>query len=178
MKNYLKWAVYISAVGIVFALIQYLAGIDVNQSFWWVRLIGSLAQLALLFMGVRETKLLNPSEYTFGKGWTASFMISLLTGTISAIWMFVYTSFINTDLIETQLAATKAAMMANKNMTAEQIDQAMKWSSIGLSPGGFAVTTLLGLMILGMIVGLIISPIVNAVVKVEPDQMAAEQAGS
>jgi hypothetical protein len=162
MQLYLKWAVFMSAVGIVMRLIMYAAGISVDPSFGWVQWIGTVIGLGLLFMGVREKKMEDPSSFTFGSGWVATFMICLLTGVITAIWIFVDASFIETEMIDVARKAQEVAMHAQE-LTQEQIDAAMKVSGFFISPSGFAISTLIAYLFGGAILGLIISPIVKAV---------------
>lgn len=162
MQLYLKWAVFMSAVGIVIRLIMFAAGISVDPSFAWIQWIGMVVGLGLLFMGVREKKLEDPSSFTFGRGWVTTFMICIVTGVITAIWIFVDASYIETDMIDVARKTQETAMAAQK-MTREQIDQAMKVMSFFMSPSGYAITTIITYIFGGAILGLIISPIVKAV---------------
>ena len=163
MANSLKWAVYISAVGIVVSIVMYLAGISVDPAFGWVRWIGTVIGLGLLFLGVREKKMADPSSFTFGTGWVATFMICLLAGVITAVWIFVYAGTIDPDMIDMTKRTQEIAMQQTGKMTKDQIDQAMKMASFFISPTGFAITTLISYIFGGALLGLIISPIVKAV---------------
>ncbi len=161
MQNSLKWGALSAGIGIVIGLIMFLAGISLNPDLAWVRWIGFIAALVILFLGVREKKMEDPASFTFGKGWSATLMISIVAGLISSVWMFVYAGYIEPEMIDMTLATQKAAMMQN-NMSREQMEQAMKYSSMFISPGGVAVTTLIFYIIGGALLGLIISPIVKA----------------
>ncbi len=161
MQNSLKWGALSAGIGIVIGLIMFLAGISLNPDLAWVRWIGFIAALVILFLGVREKKMEDPASFTFGKGWSATLMISIVAGLISSVWVFVYAGYIEPEMIDMTLATQKAAMMQN-NMSREQMEQAMKYSSMFISPGGVAVTTLIFYIIGGALLGLIISPIVKA----------------
>ena len=161
MQNSLKWGALSAGIGILIALIMFLAGISLNPDLAWARWVGFIGALVVLFMGVREKKMEDPASFTFGKGWSATLMISIVAGLISAVWLFVYAGYIEPEMIDMTLATQRAAMMQN-NMNREQMEQAMKYSSMFISPGGIAVTTLISYIIGGMLLGLIISPIVKA----------------
>lgn len=161
MQLYLKWAVFISAVGIVVRLIMFVAGISLDPSMAWVQWIGMIIAIGLIYMGVRERKSEDPENFTFGAGWVATFMICAIAGVISALWVFVDASYIETDMIDVARKAQETAMLA-RNMTREQVDQAMGMASFFLSPSGFAVTTVFSYLIGGALLGLIMSPIVKA----------------
>ena len=162
MKNALKWGLYISAVNIVLGLIMFIAGISNDTSLGWVRYIGSIIGLVLLFLGVKEKKAEDPASFTFGKGWVATFLICLVAAVVSAVWVFIYTTAIDPEMIEVTKVAQREAMMKAGTMTRAQVDQAMSYTSFFISPAGFAITMLLGYAFIGMILGLIISPIVRS----------------
>ena len=163
MKIYLKWGVYLTAVSIVLMLIFYFAGLSADPSMGWTKWVGWIITLVLLFMGVREVKMQDPANFTFGRGWVATFMICLFTGIFMAIWMYVYASFIDPEMIDMQMKVARMSMAQNPNITKEQLDQAMKMTGFFISPAGFAVTMIVFNLFFGAIVGLIISPVVKAV---------------
>jgi hypothetical protein len=173
MKNAVKWGLYITIVNIIINLIMYIAGISMDQSLAWVRWIGTVIGIGLIFMGVKEKKMEDPSSFTFGKGWVATFMICLVAAVFSAVWIFIYASAIEPEMIEKTLAVSKQQMLAAGNMTADQVEQSMKWVGFFVSPTGFAISTIFMYMFGGMILGLIISPIVKSMGG-SGDQMQSE----
>lgn len=161
MQLYLKWAVFVTAAVIVIRLIMFVAGISLDPSMAWVQWVGTAISVGLIFMGVRERKLEDPSSFTFGRGWVTTFMICLMAGVLVGIWIFVDASYIETDMIDMARKAQEAAMAAAK-MPADQVATAMKVSSFFISPSGFALTTVFAYIFGGAFLGLIISPIVKA----------------
>lgn len=163
MKNAFKWALYITVVNIIVALGMYLAGISLDPDLGWIRWIGTIASLVLIFLGVREKKMEDPSSFTFGKGWVATVLICCISAVLGAVWVFIYASAVEPEWIEVTRNAQKLAMMKQSGgMTKEQMEQAMKWSSFMISPAGFAIFTLVSYVFIGMILGLIVSAIVKA----------------
>ncbi|MBS1904957.1 MAG: DUF4199 domain-containing protein [Bacteroidetes bacterium] len=162
MQLYLKWAVFVAAAGILIRLIMFFAGISIDPSMQWVQWIGTVIGLALVFLGVRERKMQDPSAFTFGTGWVTAFMICLLAGVISALWVFVDASFIETDMIDNARKMQEAAMIAQK-MPADQMKQAKPMMDFFISPSGFAISTVFMYLIGGALVGLLIAPIVKAI---------------
>ncbi|HYM20172.1 MAG TPA: DUF4199 domain-containing protein [Candidatus Kapabacteria bacterium] len=163
MKIYLKWAVFLTAVSIVLMLVFYFAGMSDNPDAGWTKWVGWLVMLVFLFLGVREKKMEDPANFTFAKGWVATFMICLFTGIFMAVWMYVYASFIDPEMIDMQMKLARMSMAANPNISKDQAEQALKMTSFFISPAGFAITMIIGNIIFGAIAGLIISPIVKAV---------------
>lgn len=160
MKNFLKWGIYIVALNIVFMLVGYFAGwttTPLGRTMGWVSMAASLV---LLFMGIRERKMQDPADFTFGRGWVEGTLISLVAAVIFAIFFYLFTEFINPEMID--FARSEAAKnMAMQNMSKDQMETAQKFTNFFISPTGFAISTLFSYVIGGMIISLIFSPIVK-----------------
>jgi hypothetical protein len=161
MKNFLKWGIFITALNIVFMIVGYAAGWTtqpMGRTMGWISMVASLA---LLFMGIREKKMQAPADYTFGKGWVEGLLISIVAAVLFAVFFFVFTSFINPEMID--YARSEAArQMASQNMPKEQVDAAKKAMDFMISPAGYAIFTLIGYPIGGALISLIFAPIVKS----------------
>jgi len=159
MKNFVKWGIYIVALQVVFLLIGYFAGWTTEPMGKTMSWISQGLSLVLLFMGIREKKMQDPSDFTFGRGWVEGTLISLFAAVVFAIFFYIFTDMINPEMID----AVRAE--ANKNMGAmpkEQLEQAKKMMDFFISPAGFAISTLFMYSIGGMIVSLIFTPIIRS----------------
>ncbi|HET9135904.1 MAG TPA: DUF4199 domain-containing protein [Candidatus Kapabacteria bacterium] len=154
MKNSVKWGLYITIVTIIVNLIMYIAGISMDQSFAWMRWIAAVIGVVILFAGVEEKMMEDPSSFTFGKGWVTAFMICIVAAVFGAIWVFIYSTAIEPEMIEKTLATSRQQMLASGNMTADQVQQSMKWVGFFVSPTGFAITTIFTYGFVGIIIGL------------------------
>lgn len=159
MKNFLKWGIYITAVNIVFLLIGYVAGTSTQPSGRYIGWASTIIGLGMLFWGVREKKNEDPAGFTFGRGWVEGVLISLVSGILVAIAIFIFADMINPEMLD---YSRGEAMKGLQNMPSEQRDQARKMIDLFTSAPMVAVFTLLFYVIGGMIVSLIISPIVKS----------------
>lgn len=161
MKNFLKWAFYIVGLQVVFMLIGYFAGWTtqpIGRSVGW---ISNILCLVLLFMGIREKKMENPADFTFGKGWIEGFLISVVASVLFAVFFYIFADMINPEMID--FARSEANKnMATGNMTKEQIEQTKKVMDFMISPTGFAIGTLVSYIFGGAIISLILAPIVKS----------------
>ncbi|MDP4220718.1 MAG: DUF4199 domain-containing protein [Bacteroidota bacterium] len=161
MKNFVKWGIYIVALNVAVMLIGYFAGWTTTSLGRTVSWIATAASLVLLFMGIREKKMTDTEDFTFGRGWVEGTLISIVAAVIFALFFFLFTTFINPEMIDfAREEATKG--MAAQNMPKEQLEQAKKFTEFFLSPTGFAISTLFMYTLGGMFISLIFSPIVKS----------------
>jgi cytochrome c biogenesis protein CcdA len=158
MKNFLKWGIYITALNIVFMLVGYFIGWTTTPLGRTMGYVSMAAGLILLFMGIRERKMQDPGDFTFGRGWVEGTLISLVAAVFFAIFFYLFAAFINPEMID--YARSEAA----KNMASmpkEQVEQAKKMVDFMISPAGYAIGTVLMYTIGGMIMSLIFAPIIK-----------------
>ncbi len=160
MKNFLKWGIYITAVNVVFLLIGYIAGTSTQPSGRYIGWISTVIGLGMLFWGIREKKNEDPSGFTFGRGWVEGFLISVVAGVLVAIVLYVFSEFINPEMME---YSRGEAMKNLQSMPSEQRDQAKKMVELFTSAPMVAVFTLVFYVFGGMIVSLIFAPIVKSI---------------
>ncbi|MEI8133678.1 MAG: DUF4199 domain-containing protein [bacterium] len=162
MKNFLKWGLYITGLNVVMMLIGYAAGWTVTPTGRTVGLISMLLSLGILYMGIKERKSTDPAEFTFGKGFVEGLLISLVAGVIFAVFMYIYSEYINPEMLEYAKSEAYKSMAA-QNMPKEQMEPARKMMEGFISPSFYAITTLFMYVIGGGLASLIISAIVKNV---------------
>jgi uncharacterized membrane protein len=160
MKNFLKWGLYITAVNVVIMLIGYAAGTSTTPAGRYIGWASTIIGLGMLFMGVREKKNEDPSGFTFGRGWVEGVLISLVSGVLVAIFLYIFAAMINPEMLD---FSRSEAMKSLQTMPSEQREQARKMIDLFTSAPMVAIFTLLFYVIGGMIVSLIISPIVKSI---------------
>jgi len=97
---------------------------------------------------------------TLGKCISVSLWVGLVSGLISAVFMFVYFKFIDPTFIDKTMDLMRANL-EEKGMEASQIETAINMSSMFLSPASMAGFTLIGSMFMALILGLILGLILK-----------------
>ena len=169
MKNFLKWGIYITALNIVFMIVGYLAGwttTPLGRIMGWISMVASLV---LLFLGMKEKKNEDPGDFTFGRGWVEGTLISLVAAVMFAIFFYIFTEFINPEMIE---FSRNEAYKNMQSMPKEQVEAAKGMMDFFISPTGFAISTLFMYTIGGMIISLIFAPIIRSIGGNRPAEMA------
>ena len=157
----MKWGIYITALNIVFMLVGYAAGWTTQPLGRTMGYVSMAAGLVLLFMGIKERKMQDPADFTFGRGFVEGLLISLVAAVLFAAFFYIFTSFINPEMID--FAKSEGArQMAAQNMPKDQMEQATKMMDFFISPTGYAIGTLLMYTIGGMIMSLIFTPIIRS----------------
>ncbi len=172
MKNFLKWALIIAIIGIVSGLIGFLTAGEFDtttgsrgvfyQAMGWVSMI---AAIVCLFLGIKEKRDTDPSDFTFGRGWTEGFLISAVSSVLSAVWTYIFYSFIDTEFISQMKDFTISQMASGGGMSPEEVEQAQSMMEMSFSPGAWAIWVLLAFLLSGMILSLVCSAIVNSTNK-------------
>lgn len=168
MKGFIKWALFILIVNAVLSIVGYLTmdeqamstgeGGGMGQLLYW---LGMLVGIALLFMGIRERKMENPSDFTYGRGFTQGLLISVFAGLFVGAFAYVFYSFVAGDMIDLIREGSFTAM-EKQGTTPEQMEQARPWMEFFISPTGFFIWTLVIYSFFGLILSLIFAAIVNA----------------
>ncbi len=163
-----KYGVICGLVYIVFGLVSILMSADspgnttVNIM---ITLVLTVATFFVIFFGIKEIRdTANNGVLTVGEGVKSGLIIAFIAGLISAVFQLLYHYVIDPEYINRILEATREGL-EDQGMSDEQIDQAMKFTSMFRSPmviGGFSVvwTTFMGIL-KGLISG--------AILKREPE---------
>jgi len=167
MKGFIKWALFILIINAILMIVGYFTMDEnamrngeggVGQILYY---LGMVVALVCLYLGIREKKMNNPSEFTFGKGFTEGLLISVMSGLFIGILSYAFYSFIAPEAIELIRESSYAAMEA-QGTSPEQMDAARGMMDFFISPLGFMITTLIMYTIGGIILSLIMSAVVNA----------------
>lgn len=157
MTTSITYGLYSAGIGILITLLEYFLGIDKTPNGRWFGLIGMIGVIVMMYLAIRERKREDYDGYmTYGQSVGAGFMVGLFSSIVMAIFMFVYLSRINPELLD-YTRDQVAQGFRDRGMTADQQEQAMKWVNITTSPGGQAISTLLGGTLMGLVIALIMS---------------------
>jgi hypothetical protein len=104
---------------------------------------------------------------SLGRCVSLGFWVGLISGAISAAFMYIYFTLIDSSILEKTIDLMRANM-EEKGMSAGDIDTALSMTSWFISPGSMAIFGLIG----GIIMGIILSLLVGLVVKKDPPAFA------
>ena len=146
-----KWAVIYIVTSIVITYAFQFLNIDQSSS---VKYLGYIPFIAFLLLAQKEYKDQLGGFLTFGEGFMAGFIYSVIAGLVLAVFTYIYFSFLSPQVWEQIVAASKDKMAENKNMSSDQVDQAIeitrKYGPI-LGAVGIAILT----PVIGAIIALI-----------------------
>lgn len=160
-----RYGVIAGIVGIVYFLILTAAGLDMQEGAW--KWFGYVITIVLVVLAHKYFKDNNGSFMAYGQGVGIAFWMGLVSSVINSIFMYVYIKFIDSTFIET-IKEKQIAEMQGRNMSEEQIDQAMQISSMFMSAEA--------IFIFALIFGIIGTVIVGLIVSIFMQKKAAEQA--
>ncbi len=152
----LTWGAITAVVLIVYSLLLFITNLYMNKALGYVNYAIMIAGMA--WGALQYRKLYSNGFLSYGKAFSASFMIGLVASVISIIYFFIYIKFINTNMITEMLEQTRQQMEANANgMSPEQMDKALEMTTKFMQPAWMMVFGLLMYVIASAIFGAIIA---------------------
>ncbi len=137
---------------ILYNLILFLAGLHLNRTLGY---LGFLLLLGGMTWGTLEYRKTLPGGFiAYGKAFTSCFMIGLFAAILGAIYMYAFAQFIHPGLMQ-EMADAQQAALAAKNLTDEQLEQAMAMASKFTSPVMMTIFGFLGSLFFSLILGLL-----------------------
>lgn len=93
---------------------------------------------------------------SFGRVFKTSFLVILIITIISAVWSYVFFSFVAPDLIDTIIEASRTQMAEKQGLSEEQIDQSMAMVGWMFSPVSLSLMAGISMLFFGLIISLIL----------------------
>ena len=160
MKPHVKYGLIAGVASIIWTLIMYLTGVDKSDMANIVNWVAMAVILIFVVLAVKEQRDMNKGYITFGNAFKTSFLTFLISGVIGCAYYYIHTAMIDPSLIE-YMRDKAMDEMANKNIPEDQIDIAMKYTNMFLSPGALTAMGFLFNLIIGAIAGLIVAAIMK-----------------
>jgi hypothetical protein len=161
-------AVTPAAVGIRFGILTGLVSIiisfAINASHLEaspLRYITSAVLVAGIILAQREFKKNNLGFIGYGQGVSIGTILSTVVGMLSALFTYVYTTFVDPDMMVRVMDKARTDLEAKGTMTDAQIDQAMAMSAKFTSGPILLVLVIVGSVIIGLIISLITAAIIK-----------------
>ena len=141
---------------IVVDLIYFLLGLEFDSKIKW---LSFLVMAAIMFWGMTTVRDKNFGGYvSFGKAFAIGFWMTVIAAIIGAVYAYFYFSAIDPGAIEELLLKSEEEILAgNKDISDEQLDQALSITEMFVSPGMMVVWSFFGNLFFGAIISLIIS---------------------
>jgi hypothetical protein len=146
---------------IAYSLLIYLAGIRYDA----LQYVSYLIYIGIVVFAIKawRDKVNNGAPISFGGVMKYSTLLAVYYCVLISIWTFVFMKYIAPELTGELLAKQQEAMEA-KNLPPEQVETAMKYTKMFMTPPVMAIVALVWNMILLTIINLVIS----AVMKKDP----------
>ena len=159
-----------TAVGLRYGLLTGLISIIItfglnaaHQETSPLRYLTSVVLIAGIVLAQREFKARNAGFMGYGQGLSVGVVLSTIVGLLSAVFTYVYTNFIDPEMMTRTMEKVRADMEAKGSMTDAQIDQAMAMSAKFTTGPVLLLFVIIGSIVIGLIISLITSAFIKNV---------------
>lgn len=138
----------------IWSVIAYMSNLQESAG-WLNTIISILIFIAVIMIATkahRDKKL--GGVMSFGKGFSVGFLTVLIMAAIGAIFTIVYLQLIDPGVLE-EAERQMEQQMAQRDMSREEMDQALKVGRMFIQPGAIALMGFVFNLILGAVVSLI-----------------------
>lgn len=161
MKPFMKYGLIVAATGILLTMIIYLIGLDKSDTGQYLGWLNVLISIIAMIYAIKEKREKDLGGFiSFGQAFGTGAKMVVVASAITAIFTYIYMSFINPSLHD-YLLQKQVEKMEGRGMAQEQIDTTMSYTEKFMTPVMMSVFTL----IMGIIFGIIIALIIAAIVK-------------
>jgi hypothetical protein len=166
--NGLIWGVILGLVGIVYNVILYMLGQNLNQTLGYLGIIITIAVLIIAIRSFRDN--IRGGVLPFGPAFSFGFVVILVSSVIGIIYAYILWTVIDPDII-TKMKDMQMEKMLEQGVPEEALDQAMEISGKFMTPLMMTIFGLVSSVFMGTIVALIIAAIFK---KNEPEDAFIE----
>lgn len=153
----IKHGVIAGLITVIYSLILQITQLADNKFLSW---LGYIILISIIIITIKKIKSENEGFISFKKGFTVSYIISIISGIMSSIFMYIYLEFVDNSMIET-IKNQQIIEFEKQGMSEEQIEQALEISSYFLSPISMLLIGIVGTFFMGAIISAVISAIMK-----------------
>ena len=167
MMTAATYGMYSAAVSIAITLIEYFTGLDKSPNGRWIGFLGFIFLIIFIYLAekARKEEELN-GQMTYGQGVGTGTIVALVSSSILCIFMYIYMTYINPELID-YIVAEQQKQFAAQHMSAEQQATATRMLRMFSGSAWQSVMVLVG----GTLIGVVISLIVSIFVKTKEEDL-------
>jgi len=151
MNIAVKWGLISAAASIVVFIVQVVGSLNPMSDSWVPRLIGLALGITLMVLAQNEYKKNGDGFMSYGQGFKIGFLMALVSLVVYAVFFFIYTTFVDANLMDTVYDAQRDKMEAQGNMTDEQIETGLRFARMLFWPifiiGALFINTVMILII-------------------------------
>jgi hypothetical protein len=148
----------LSLLGIVYTLALFFLDLSTNKSLGYIFIPIQIIVMYFLIKSYRDNFM--HGMITFGQATGAGVIIFVYYAIISAVFAYIFYSFIDTSFIGKMIAMSEEAGL-KKGYSQEQIDLGMKFTKKIMTPFFMSIMSILSNMFFGLIISLIIAAFVR-----------------
>jgi hypothetical protein len=152
-------------IGIVVFLGLNLSGVDMTEG--PARWIGILVSAVVLYLAHQYFKQNGNGYMSYGQGIGIALWMGIVSSVISSIFTYIYVKFIDTEFLNA-IREKQEEAMAERGMSDEQIEQAMKFAEM--------FSTAEAMLIFGLVFGIIGMIIIGLLVSIFTKKQSPETA--
>ena len=162
MKPSVRFGLILGTILVALPLIFYALGIEKNDVVQKVSGFLNVAIYAVLvFIGIKTTRdTIGNGFISFGAGFSAGMVISVLGSAISAVGTYLYFTVINPGII-TYIKMKQEEALYEKGLSDAEVEKIAANMDFFSSPAMMTGFTFLGFMLLGLVVSLICAAIIK-----------------
>ncbi len=153
----LKYGLLGGLIIVIYTAILMTLGMGTNKL---LASLGYIIMIAALVLAMQNFKKENHGYMSYGQGLGVGTLASVIMGLLGGIFMYIYTSFIDPNYMESIMDQQIADLEA-RGMSDEQIDAAIAMTEKFSNPAMTIVSSLIGYLVIGFILSLIISAIIK-----------------
>jgi len=153
-KSAMVYGLYLALVLTLFSVVLYVTGLILNPKLGYVSVVLTIAGIVIAQIAYRNRELNGAITYAQALGFGVAIM--LFAGIVTALYTIVLYTFIDPTLID-QMKAAQEDAMAQKGLSADQIEAAMSMTSKMMTPAWMSIMGLVGSVFSGTIISLITS---------------------
>ena len=149
-----KGGVITGVVIIVYSIISFITeSMAVQSAGGWVSFFSLVIGIVLTHRAFNDE---NGGFMSYGQGLGLGSVLGMIAGLVSGIFAFIYHSFVDTGLLQRQMDQARV-QMEDQGMADQQIDQAMEWTEMIMTPSMMLIMGVLGTLFFAFVLSLIIS---------------------
>jgi hypothetical protein len=149
----IRFGLISAAIGIIYFIVLRMANVDMQGPAGWV---GWLITGVLIFLAHKYYKENGNGFMSYSQGIGISFWLGLVSAAISSVFTYLYIKFFDTGFID-MMKDKQIEQMQERGMSDEQVDQAMKFAGMFMTPEAMFVMGLIMGIISAVLMGLIVT---------------------
>jgi membrane glycosyltransferase len=151
----IRYGLLTGFVTVIYSFILFVGNLSENK------ILSSLSYVILIvgiILAHKHFKKENGGYMSFGQGLGIGTLLSVILGLMSGIFMYIYIKFIDSSFLE-RMREMQVAELEKRNMSDEQIEQAMAITDKMMGPEMMVVWAIVATLVMGFLLSLIISAI-------------------